>query len=356
MPRKPRINIPGYYHVLNRGVNREHIFLDDDDKNQFLEFVELSREMYHFTLHSFCVLDNHYHLLIETSVDNLSLAIRYINSRYAEYFNKKNRRVGPLWQGRFKSWYVHDENYLWLLIRYIELNPVKAGLCAAVGEYPFSSSYFVARSLEPDLLISSLLYKKDIHSWLLPLSESELAGLEKLNKNRFDKNGDYLVQKMQRQLHDYFLSSNRWERNEAIYEAFLDGYIQGDIARYLGMSSVSVSRIISAERAKRKLFIRLRDKGLFWSYAPDIQYHAKNADLLIETALKYADLDDIKSVCGLYGIRRVRRVWNEKMTNDLRFKKLNYFLARVLFGMDVEADYFAEDKNSRGAKLRLLAG
>src|SRR6056297_1307077 len=109
MPRKPRITIPGRYHVLNRGVNRENIFLTVEDKDKFIELIDLSREIYQFTIHSFCVLDNHYHLLIETSKDNLSLAIRYINSRYAEYFNTRTRRIGPLWQGRYKSWFIHED-------------------------------------------------------------------------------------------------------------------------------------------------------------------------------------------------------------------------------------------------------
>jgi len=134
MPRKPRITIPGCYHILNRGVNRESVLPTTEDKEKFLELLDLSRGIYRFTVHAFCLLDNHYHLLIETSRDNLSLAIRYINSRYAEYYNAKTNRIGPLWQGRYKSWFVHDEQYFWLLLRYIEMNPVKAGLVDHIGE------------------------------------------------------------------------------------------------------------------------------------------------------------------------------------------------------------------------------
>ena len=137
------IDFPGYHHVINRGVNRENIFLCAEDKQEFLRILDLAHAIYHLTIHSFCILDNHYHLLVETHLHNLSLFVRYLNSQYAIYFNKKMNRVGPLWQGRFKSWYVQNDEYLYLLFRYIEMNPVKVGLSAKIGEYPFSSSYLI---------------------------------------------------------------------------------------------------------------------------------------------------------------------------------------------------------------------
>lgn len=77
MPRRPRIDIPGFHHVINRGVNREGIFLCNNDKREFLQILDVAREIYNLTIHSFCILDNHYHLLIETHRNNLSLAVCY---------------------------------------------------------------------------------------------------------------------------------------------------------------------------------------------------------------------------------------------------------------------------------------
>ncbi len=357
MPRKPRIDFPGYHHVINRGVNRENIFLCDEDKQEFLQILNIAREIYQLTIHSFCVLDNHYHLLIETHQDNLSLAVRYINSQYAIYFNKKYDRIGPLWQGRFKSWYIQNDKYLYLLFRYIEMNPVKVGLSIKIGEYPFSSSYVIKHSSQSELLISSLLHGRDIHDWLFPLNEENVAELAEFKDIRYEKKGDTFVQKVRTPLTDYFLSADGLgRRNYAIYEAFMDGYLQGDIARHLHLSAVAVSRIVSSERAKRELFYKIRDKGLLWSYAHDIHYDADKSTLLIETTLKYADLDDIKTVLNLFGIRAVRKVWETNLKSDHRFKRLNYFLARIFFNIDVEVDDFEEVKNTRGAKLRLLAG
>ena len=356
MPRKPRIDLPGFHHVINRGINRENIFLCDADKEEFLQILNTAREIYNLTVHSFCVLDNHYHLLIETQHDNLSLAIRYVNSQYAVYFNKRMGRSGHLWQGRFKSWYIHSDDYLWLLIRYIEMNPVKIGLSEAVGEYPFSSSYFMTHSLKSDLLTSSLLFDKDMHDWLSPLNEKDIAALDSFASIRHEKNGDSIRQYRRRLICNYFTSPKIAERNESIYSAFVDGHTQSSIADYLNLSVAAVSRIVFNERAKRELFTEIQRRGLFWSYASDVEYDVKKAGLLVETVLKYADMDDIRAAVMLYGIRNVRQVWNARLKSDSRFKKLNYFLARVLFKMDVEVDYFDNVSNPRTEKFRLLAG
>ncbi len=357
MPRKPRIVLPGFHHVINRGVNRQDIFLCDDDKGEFLRILEVARDTYHLTIHSFCILDNHYHLLVETCQPNLSLAIRYVNSQYAIYFNHKMDRVGPLWQGRFKSWYVLGDDYLYLLLRYIEMNPVKAGIARKIAEYPFSSSYFVEHSLTPELLTGSLLYLHDMHDWLFPLSEKDIWKLANFKCVKYEKQAETLVQKKQSSLSNYFSTGDaRSRRNYSICRAFQDGYLQGEIARYLNLSSVAVSRIISTEQKKCELFNQVRDKGLFWSYAPDIQYNADKSSLLIETVLKYADIAEIKTVITVFGVREVHKIWNTCLKNDTRFKRLNYFLARVFFNLDVEADDFAEVKSTRGEKLRLLAG
>jgi putative transposase len=110
------------------------------------------------------------------------------------------------------------------------------------------------------------------------------------------------------------------------------------------------------KRTKERLFEKLKAKGLFWSYSLGICYDESKDDLLIETTLKYADMDDIKMLFKVYGKQRVRQLWEKQLRNDSRFKKLNYFLARVFFGMNVEAQDFAGVKNDRAEKLRLLAG
>lgn len=356
MPRKPRIDHPGYYHIINRGVNRQNIFLDAEDKEKFLELIDISRETYHFTVHSFCILDNHYHLLLETKRNNLSLAIRYINSRYAAWFNKKYDRIGPLWQGRFKSWYIHDDECLWLVLRYIEMNPVMAGIATKLGDYPFSSSYYVVNRLRPDLLSGSCLYEKDIRNWLL-LSGDELESMTNFQSVNIEKKDDKIAVKTRLPLNEYFTTENtREQRNDSMLKAFNAGHKQSEIARFLNLSTVAVSRCIDQEKRKNALFLEIRDKGLLWSYAPDINYNPEKKNILIETVLKYGDMNHICEILNLYGKRSVYAVWQQKIRSDVRFKKLNYFIARIFFNQDVEACEFNEVRNARAEKLRLLAG
>ena len=113
MPRRPRIEIPGFYHIINRGVEQRTIFQESADYEYFEELMCFYGKSYGITLHNYCLMSNHYHLLIEITQENLSKFMRQLNMNYAIYFNKKYKRVGHLWQGRFKSWYVTDEAYLY---------------------------------------------------------------------------------------------------------------------------------------------------------------------------------------------------------------------------------------------------
>ena len=112
MARKIRIEDTGFHHILNRGVERRVIFDTAKDKEKFLDIVCEVSKHYDFIIHAYVLMDNHYHLLLENSKENLSAGMRQINSLYAQYYNKKYKRIGHLWQDRFKSWYIFDENYL----------------------------------------------------------------------------------------------------------------------------------------------------------------------------------------------------------------------------------------------------
>ena len=104
MPRKERIQEPGQYHIINRGVERRSIYLESEDYEYFLDLVLNITKANKIIMHAFCLMTNHYHILIETKEHNLSKSIPFINDKYAKYFNKKYIRVGHLWQGRYKSY------------------------------------------------------------------------------------------------------------------------------------------------------------------------------------------------------------------------------------------------------------
>ncbi len=140
MTRPLRINIEnGLYHVTSRGNERKSIFTSKDDRNSFLEILAKVVDRYGWICHAYCLMENHYHIVIETPRGNLSQGMRQLNGVYTQYFNIKYRRNGHLFQGRFKAVLVEKEAHLLELTRYVVLNPVKAKICNKAGEYEWSS-------------------------------------------------------------------------------------------------------------------------------------------------------------------------------------------------------------------------
>jgi REP element-mobilizing transposase RayT len=126
MSRPLRIQYPGaVYHVTCRGNDRKHIFLDDEDRKKLLRILGSSLNIYSVKLHAYVLMDNHFHLLVETPLGNLSEFMRHFNISYTSFFNRRHSRVGHLYQGRYKSILVEKESYLSVLSRYIHLNPIR---------------------------------------------------------------------------------------------------------------------------------------------------------------------------------------------------------------------------------------
>ena len=130
MARPLRIIFPGaWYHVTSRGQERRPIFLDDRDREHFLELLEVMVSRFRVRVHAYVLMDNHYHLLLETPEANLSRAIQWLNVSYAAWFNCRHRRSGHLTQGRFKAILVEQTAWALELSVYVHLNPVRvAGL------------------------------------------------------------------------------------------------------------------------------------------------------------------------------------------------------------------------------------
>lgn len=140
MARPLRVEYAGaFYHVVNRGNAGEKIFKSKRDREKFFEYIEKAVERFSIKVHTYCLMDNHYHLLIETPDPNLSKAVQWLNVSYAAYFNRKRQRRGHLFHGRFKSVLVDQDEYLKHLSRYIHLNPVRAKIAESPAEYSFSS-------------------------------------------------------------------------------------------------------------------------------------------------------------------------------------------------------------------------
>ncbi|HEX2768042.1 MAG TPA: transposase, partial [Geobacteraceae bacterium] len=127
------------YHVTSRGNDQKDVFKSQRDREKFLEYLATATERYGAVIHVYCLLSNHYHLLLETPEGNLSQIMRHINGAYTTYFNVKRKRAGHLFQGRYKAILVEADEYAAELSRYIHLNPVRAGITRKPEEYRWST-------------------------------------------------------------------------------------------------------------------------------------------------------------------------------------------------------------------------
>ena len=268
MSRPLRIEFPGaVYHVTSRGNARQKIYRDDHDREQFLSTLAHVIGRYDWLCHAYCLLDNHYHLLIETPKANLSLGMRQLNGVYTQGFNRRHRRVGHLFQGRFKGILVQKEAHLLELCRYVVLNPVRARMTRQAGQWTWSSyRATVGRVPVPGFLAVDWIlgqfgrrlhqaqsqYRQFVEEGRGSASPWEnLRGQIYLGEVGFvaKHQPDRVIQEIPRkhtQAHRPALSellSGRRNLDRAIYRAYdRYGYRMQEIARYLGLHYSTVSR------------------------------------------------------------------------------------------------------------------
>lgn len=140
MPRTARKKSnSGIYHVMVRGINRQDIFQDDEDRQKFLTIVKTVKETSQFNMYGYCLMDNHVHLLIQEFNEDLSQIMKRIGTSYAYWYNNKYDRSGHLFQDRYKSENVENDGYFLTVLRYIHQNPLKAKKVTEIGDYHWSS-------------------------------------------------------------------------------------------------------------------------------------------------------------------------------------------------------------------------
>ncbi len=251
MARQPRIDSIGFHHVANQGLAKEDVLATIVEKDAFLEIICRACKTYDVILHTYSIMDNHYHLLLETKRENLSLFMRYINGSYAMYYNKKNDRSGPLWRGRYKSWHLLHEEYMLYTLKYIEYDPVRNDVAYRVSEYPHTlSSGIIADKDFPVCCKESIMLteysQRRLKEFLqTELSRDELGQLEDEKRKKIIKTKKGVKQNRANQIISYFPpNQNREDRNLAMKEAYMDGYTQGEIAKKLGVTPALVSYCI----------------------------------------------------------------------------------------------------------------
>lgn len=161
MPRRARrLSDTKVYHVMLRGNERRNIFLDDEDRERFIDTLRYKQEEKTFSYFAYCLMSNHVHLIVDEGEEVISKIMQRINGSYAYYFNKKYQRSGHLFQDRFKSEVIEKDRYLLAAIRYVHNNPIKAGMIKNIEEYRWSS-YREIISNNPSKAIVDKLIKKE---------------------------------------------------------------------------------------------------------------------------------------------------------------------------------------------------
>lgn len=160
MPRKPRFYLPNVpVHVVQRGHSHEPVFFKTGDYRAYLGWLQEAAERYDSEIHAYVLMTNHIHILATPESKNgISLMMQYIGRYYVPYINHTYGTSGTIWEGRYKASMLHDEEYLLICMRYIELNPVRAGIVRSPGAYRWSSYRTNAQGIENTLLRQHPLY------------------------------------------------------------------------------------------------------------------------------------------------------------------------------------------------------
>jgi putative transposase len=150
-----------WYHVMSRGARRQKIFRNTSHRIMFLELLEEAHNLFNINICAYCLMDNHYHLLISTPDANLSRAMRHINGIYTQKYNRSLKTDGPLFKGRYKSKLIDDDCYQLIVSRYIHLNPVEAGLSVNPADYQWSSyAAYIGKVKTPYWLSSNMIIEQ----------------------------------------------------------------------------------------------------------------------------------------------------------------------------------------------------
>ncbi len=280
MSRPIRIEYPGaIYHITSRGNDKKKIYRNNVDRRKFLELLHCVNVKFNWLCHAYCLMDNHYHLLIETLDGNLSKGMHHLNGVYTQFFNRKWRRTGHIFQGRYKSILVQRDSHLLEVCRYVVLNPVRAKMVKSADKWEWSSYCGTAgyekpqKCLKPDWILGcfSKQKQKAMKNYIefvadgignesvmeevkaqcmlgtddfITEFEDYLAGIGKTPE--VIKNQRMLKRPSLEVIFSNVLKNNRLKRNRLIKTAVYDFcYSQREVADYLSLHYTTISRIIN---------------------------------------------------------------------------------------------------------------
>ena len=278
MSRPLRLEFPdALYHLTSRGDRREDIYEDDVDRRTFLDVLSPVIGQFNWTCYAYCLMSNHYHLLIQTPDANLSKGMRQLNGVYTQAYNRRHNKTGHLFQGRYKSILVDEDNYLLELSRYIVLNPVRAGMVKRVDQWKWSSYMaMVGKVAVPDWLANDYLLsqfsaqrKTAIQKYMAFVLDGLRSGsiwtqlnnqiylgdqkfIDNMQQHIGEKVKDLQIPKIQKRpvaksIQEYERLSN--SRDEAIIKAYASGaYSYQELGDYFGLHFTRIGKIVRMNR------------------------------------------------------------------------------------------------------------
>ncbi|MBL4775729.1 MAG: transposase [Mariprofundus sp.] len=275
MVRPLRLEYEGaVYHITSRGNARGDIYLSDDDREMFLDVLRHVVDRFGWRCHAYCLMSNHYHLMIETPQANLSRGMRQLNGMFTQRFNRQYHRVGHVFQGRFKSIVVDKEAYLLELSRYIVCNPVAANLVADVADWPWSSylatagecsvpafldtnwllSQFANVTIKAQAAYMTFVREGEVSSPWDSLNGPDILGGDEFREHLQGEPGDVPVgipkrKILLRHLPLADIAQRDRERSDWMSEAYREhGYTMQAIADFAGLHHSTVSRLLKVGR------------------------------------------------------------------------------------------------------------
>jgi len=267
------------YHVTSRGNEKKTIFKDDADRNIFLDILYKVNKRYNWICYGYCLMDNHYHLVIETPDGKLSRGMRQLNGVYTQIFNKRHERVGHIFQGRYKAILIQKESHLLEVCRYVVLNPVRAKAAKSIEDWKWSSYRATAGKdkshpcLTTDWILGQFAkqkktaekkYKEFVEAeigekgiWEDVKGQSILGSDEFVKKligyvkgyediKEIPKSQRYINRPALKEIFNKEKLLNKKDRNKQIKEAVNRySYSQKEVADYLGLYYTTISRIVN---------------------------------------------------------------------------------------------------------------
>lgn len=280
MARPLRIEFPGaVYHITSRGNEQKDVFRDDKDRTFFLDILAQSCNLFNWLCHAYCLMGNHYHLIIETIDDSLSRGMRHLNGVYTQKFNWNHHRVGHVFQGRYKAILIEKESHLLEACRYVVLNPIRAKLAADPKQWQWSSykatcgfekpaacltTAWILQQFDQKPETANQKYRQfvqegvnarpiweDLRSQILLGDEDFVEQFKDAAKGvealaEIPRNPRFLQRPDLQQIFSGIDKNNKWLRDTAVKEAIeVHGYSQKEVADQLKLHYSTINRILS---------------------------------------------------------------------------------------------------------------